>query len=141
QRDGARTPMPWSADGPLCGFSTREPWLPLGDEHRSLAVAIQDDVPDSILNLFRKIMQLRSSSPALLRGSIEFLPSPPDTLLLVRRTAGGAAAWCSINFTNHPVAMSLPIEMAAPADVIVGSLRCEDGALLIEPFSGAIKAS
>jgi alpha-glucosidase len=141
QRDGARTPMPWSAGGPLCGFSTREPWLPLGDEHRSLAVAIQDDDPDSILNLFRSIMQLRSSSPALLRGSIEFLPSPPDTLLLVRRTAGGAAAWCSVNFTDRPVAMSFPIEMAVPANVMVGSLRHEDGALLIEPFSGALRAS
>jgi hypothetical protein len=36
---------------------------------------------------------------------------------------------------------SLPIEMAVPADVRVGSLRHEDGALLIEPFSGALRAS
>ncbi|MBU2417894.1 MAG: alpha-glucosidase, partial [Alphaproteobacteria bacterium] len=27
-RDGARTPMPWSADQPHAGFSTAEPWLP-----------------------------------------------------------------------------------------------------------------
>ena len=27
-RDGARTPMPWSADAPNLGFSTGTPWLP-----------------------------------------------------------------------------------------------------------------
>jgi alpha-glucosidase len=30
-RDGARTPMPWSSTAPNLGFSTGEPWLPLGE--------------------------------------------------------------------------------------------------------------
>ena len=38
-RDGARTPMPWNSAAPHLGFSTGEPWLPLGETHRALAIA------------------------------------------------------------------------------------------------------
>src|SRR5690606_1905771 len=40
-RDGCRTPMPWRRDAPHAGFSTAEPWLPVPDAHRALAVDLQ----------------------------------------------------------------------------------------------------
>jgi glycosidase len=43
-RDPVRTPMPWSnATG--AGFSTGEPWLPLGPDHRDVNVAVQATDP------------------------------------------------------------------------------------------------
>src|SRR3546814_5924196 len=37
-RDGARTPLPWAAGESHAGFSSVDPWLPLGAAHGDLAV-------------------------------------------------------------------------------------------------------
>ena len=41
-RDGARTPMPWSDEGPYLGFGTAKPWLPVGEAHRALSGSRQE---------------------------------------------------------------------------------------------------
>jgi alpha-glucosidase len=47
-RDGCRTRIPWSGTAPHAGFSSAqagEPWLPIPDAHRPLAVdrQVSDD--------------------------------------------------------------------------------------------------
>lgn len=138
RRDGARTPMPWTVSGASCGFTAGEPWLPLGDAHRLLAVEAQHDDPNSILNLFREVMQRRRQMPAMVHGSIEFCPSPPDTLAIVRRTRNGEVAWCAINFSDHQAEILLPAEDHGEAQLIVGAMTRDGPALVIEPFSGAL---
>jgi alpha-glucosidase len=54
-RDGARHPMQWSRDG---GFTAGTPWLPMVDPERR-NVADQRDDPDSLLNLYRKLITSR----------------------------------------------------------------------------------
>ncbi|QOC24140.1 alpha-glucosidase [Wenzhouxiangella sp. AB-CW3] len=82
-RDGCRTPIPWNAS-PLAGFSTAEPWLPIPDSHRRLAVEDQSSTPDSILNRFRKLIAWRQRQPALRGGSIRFLDTPEPVLMFLR---------------------------------------------------------
>ena len=55
-RDPARTPMQWS-DEPGAGFTTGEPWLPLGD--LSVNAEAQRADPGSMLNLHRELIALR----------------------------------------------------------------------------------
>ena len=50
-RDGCRTPMVWSLQAPNGGFSAVQPWLPISHEHLQLAVAAQDDDPDSLVGV------------------------------------------------------------------------------------------
>jgi alpha-glucosidase len=69
-RDPERTPMPWNSD-PKAGFTSGEPWLPLG-EHRRRNVAAQRDDPGSVLNLTRELIALKKR----LRGPYEPLPAP-----------------------------------------------------------------
>ena len=57
-RDPERTPMPWDGS-PLAGFTTGKPWLPLGPDHASANVAAMSKSPDSILNLYRRLIELR----------------------------------------------------------------------------------
>ncbi|MCP6105870.1 hypothetical protein NL392_35540, partial [Klebsiella pneumoniae] len=52
-RDGARTPMPWAADGENLGFGSGKPWLPAGETHRPLAVDRQERDPGSLLHFTR----------------------------------------------------------------------------------------
>ena len=58
-RDGCRVPIPWRTDGPSFGFGNGSAWLPLPHSFGPLSVEAQDDDPDSILNLYRRALDLR----------------------------------------------------------------------------------
>jgi alpha-glucosidase len=88
-RDGARTPMPWTAANASAGFSTSvDTWLPVDDAHRPLAVDRQEADPDSMLNFTRKLIALRRSSAALREGAATVLDAPEGVLMFERETAG-----------------------------------------------------
>jgi len=55
-RDASRTPMLWNR-GRHGGFTTGEPWLPVGQTHRNVQDQLAD--PDSPLNLTRRLIQLK----------------------------------------------------------------------------------
>jgi alpha-glucosidase len=87
-RDGARTPMPWSADAPFAGFSTTEPWLPIEPRHRDLAVDRQEADPFSVLHFTRDFLAWRKRHPALIRGDIRFLDLREPVLAFERLSEG-----------------------------------------------------
>jgi alpha-glucosidase len=87
-RDGARTPMVWSDNAPHGGFSSVEPWLPVGEDHALLAVARQDSDPDSLLNVTRRLIALRQTQPALRLGQLTIIDASGDLLLFTREWAG-----------------------------------------------------
>ncbi len=64
-RDGVRVPLPWQGDAPPFGFSASKSWLPQPASWRELTVAAQNEKADSTLNLYRKLLRLRRSHPAL----------------------------------------------------------------------------
>ncbi|AWN38637.1 alpha-amylase family glycosyl hydrolase [Methylobacterium radiodurans] len=100
-RDPERTPMQWEA-APQAGFSTAEPWLPLSADHETRNVECLQDVPGSILTLYRHLLALRREHPALAVGSYRTVPlglpdlfaydrADGDTLLRVILNLGDAA--------------------------------------------------
>jgi len=84
-RDGARTPMPWSAQDAQAGFSTAKPWLPIADEHYALAVERQERDPKSLLNFTRKLIALRNHNEALLTGTLQVIAATDAVLAFERR--------------------------------------------------------
>ncbi|MCX4028390.1 alpha glucosidase [Endozoicomonas sp. SM1973] len=83
-RDGCRTPMPWQQDQINAGFSQVKPWLPVPAEHYIKSVDGQINDPDSLLSIYRSLLAWRKQQPALVTGTIQFLPSPQDTLFFTR---------------------------------------------------------
>jgi alpha-glucosidase len=65
--DYARTPMPWNSEREA-GFSTGTPWLPIDGLARRKNVELQESQPDSVLNMYRHLIHLRRTSPALNLG-------------------------------------------------------------------------
>jgi alpha-glucosidase len=66
-RDPERTPMRWN-DSKYAGFSETEPWLPVGPEVEEINVATQKEKDGSLLSLYKKLIKLRQSEPALYGG-------------------------------------------------------------------------
>ncbi|XP_070501520.1 maltase 1-like [Chironomus tepperi] len=57
-RARVRTPMQWdnSTNG---GFSSNEPWLPVGEKYATVNVASQTGVPGSHLEIYRSLQKMR----------------------------------------------------------------------------------
>jgi alpha-glucosidase len=82
-RDPVRTPMPWDASA-NCGFTTGEPWLPLGADHAERSVDAQRHDPDSMLALTRALLELRRREPALSVGDWAPIVAEGDVLVYAR---------------------------------------------------------
>src|SRR5215204_6025164 len=104
-RDPVRTPMPW--DGTLhAGFTAGHPWLPIAEANRVINVAAQQDDPSSMLALYRGLLALRRSEPALSVGA--YVPiAATDRVLAYERRFHERRLLIVLNFSRQP----LPFEM------------------------------
>lgn len=59
-RDHARTPMQWNGSV-NAGFTSGTPWLKVNENYKEINVAKQEEDPDSVLNYYKKAIQLRKS--------------------------------------------------------------------------------
>jgi alpha-glucosidase len=123
-RDGCRTPMQWSSE-PHAGFSTADPWLPLASDWRRENVENQRADANSILNLYRRLIALRRSSPALTRGAYHPIAASGDLLVFIR-TEGDERVLVALNLGGEPVAFELK-EGSLQGRLLVSSLGDRDG--------------
>ncbi|KAF1707964.1 alpha-glucosidase family protein [Pseudoxanthomonas sacheonensis] len=138
-RDGCRTPMPWTS-GANAGFTSGQPWLPVADTHRALAVEVQERDPASTLNSARAFLRWRKTMPALQWGDIRFLDTPEPILAFVR-SFDGRRLLAVFNLSAEAVEWPVPADMRARSigghGLVEGSL---DGDLLRLPARGVFYA-
>ena len=73
-RDNARTPMQWSSSE-NAGFTTGEPWIKVNPNHVDINVEAQEADPNSVLNYYRHLIQLRKREDVIRDGDYtEILP-------------------------------------------------------------------
>jgi alpha-glucosidase len=94
-RDGCRTPMVWASNEPNGGFTTGEPWLPVPDIHRAMAVDAagpRGSVYEFYRASWRSARRTRSSPRAdRVRRCAE------DVVLSMIRDDGNEAIFCAFN--------------------------------------------
>ena len=78
--------MQWNAAA-NAGFTTGKPWLPLAPDYREVNVAAQRDAPGSMLRLYRELIALRRSEPALAVGRFDAIKTEGDVLAYIRRAS------------------------------------------------------
>jgi alpha-glucosidase len=110
-RDPERTPMPWTGT-PGGGFTTGEPWLPLGEHNLARSVAAQRDDPGSMLALHRRLIELRRRETALAVGTYRPVPAQGDALAY-RRAADGRELLVALNLGATPQRLALPEDLGA----------------------------
>ena len=105
-RDGCRTPMPWTHQENLAGFSHAKTWLPIPSAHKECAVSLQENDSGSILNAYRKFMHWRKQQPCLRLGDIEFVAAAEDYVVFIR-SFGSEKLLCAFNFSASAQVISL----------------------------------
>ena len=97
--------MQW--DGSLhAGFTVGEPWLPISDDYAVVNVRAEDDDPSSFLTLYRRLLKLRRSHPALSIGEYKPLAANDDLLAYVRHTRDERIL-VALNLGGKPCALFL----------------------------------
>jgi alpha-glucosidase len=109
-RDPARTPMPW--DGSIQGgFTSGSPWLPLSPDAASINVATQQRHPSSILNLYRRLLDLRRAEPALTLGLYEAGRTTEEVMWYVRQWRASRLL-IALNFSPETRMIRMPPDEA-----------------------------
>jgi alpha-glucosidase len=135
-RDPQRAPMRWNG-GRQAGFTSGEPWLPLGDkvEERNVARLASDE--RSLLSLYRRLLQLRRQEPALQAGELVPVRSRND-ILTYRRVCGGENILVALNTIHQP----RKLEWDGAGQLMLSTYLDEGkpiaGPLLLRPDEGII---
>ena len=106
-RDNGRTPMQWDSSE-HSGFTLGNPWLPVNDNYKFVNVDIEDKNPNSVLNHFRSMVQLRKENPVLVYGAYQLLQAEHPDIYAFTRTLGDQKVLVFLNFTNHDSTIELP---------------------------------
>lgn len=106
-RDSARTPVQWDSSA-YAGFSKKKPWFFVNPNYTAVNVAAEEKNPDSILNFYRKCLNLRKNSRTLIYGSYrEYFPKDPE-VYIYERSMGNIRYLIICSFVKHKVFMLVP---------------------------------
>jgi alpha-amylase len=86
--ENLRTPMPWSAD-PVAGFSLANAWRAPNADFQTKNVSALEKDPGSLLNLYRRYIQIRNDNPALAWGDYTpVMTESSDVIAFIRHAKG-----------------------------------------------------
>ncbi|MFB5661504.1 alpha-glucosidase [Alteribacillus sp. HJP-4] len=118
-RDNSRTPMQWSAEA-NAGFTTAGtvPWLKINSNYKKINVADQRQDKTSILQYYKKMIQLKKNHDLFTYGIYELLLENHEQLFAYTRKNGQETAVIISNLTPLPAEwdvseLSLPEERLA----------------------------
>ncbi|MBN9144427.1 MULTISPECIES: glycoside hydrolase family 13 protein [unclassified Novosphingobium] len=106
-RDPERSPMQWSA-GKEAGFTTGDPWLPVGRSAATVNVARQRADAGSLYHWYARLLQLRKTNAAMRSGAYVPLESGnSEVLAYARRDAGGNGVLVLLNMSAQPQTLEI----------------------------------
>jgi alpha-amylase len=98
-----RTPMQWTP-GDHAGFTTGSPWEDPSMSYAEATVADETADPNSLLALYRSLIQLRNQHAALRVGSLTLVSSHSSKVLAYLRQSQEETVLVLINLDNNPQA-------------------------------------
>ena len=107
ERDAERSPMQWNTST-YAGFSNSMPWVPIAANHSTVNVEVEKTKNQSMLELFRKLVHLRSNHEALKYS--RYIPlNSSDSVFAFKRDKQDAdnVALILINFDDFEVTENL----------------------------------
>jgi len=122
-----RRPMQWSAENQGAGFTDGRPWRPPYKDYETRNVAEQKDDPDSLLNHYRSLINLRNNHEALRIGDWALVETGSDQLIAFMRSAETESLLVLINPDRNTVQdyeLSLqtgPLQSGSEIQLLFGS--------------------
>jgi oligo-1,6-glucosidase len=107
-RDHARTPMQWD-DSANAGFTTGpKPWLAVNPRFKEINAKQSVADPNSIYQYFKRMIELRKKTPALIYGDYRDLDPENNSIFVYTRTLGADKYLVVLNLSKNDIAYTLP---------------------------------
>ena len=110
-RENGRTPFQWDTTE-NAGFTTGKPWLKVNSNHNIINAEAQEKDPNSVLNYFRQLVQLRKQNLTLVYGAYTLLDKDNPDVFAYTRELDGKKLLILLNFSEKNTAYTLPISTA-----------------------------
>lgn len=138
-RDNGRTPMQW--DNTLnAGFSAGKPWLPVNENYKTLNVETETKNSESVLNHFKKMVELRKENPVLVHGKYELFQAEHPTIYGYTREKDGVKMLVLLNFSENNSEITIDgATKDTPVEINNYTyLKMENSTLILMPYQAVI---
>ena len=135
-RDNGRTPMQWSAEE-NGGFTEGTPWLEVNKNYKVINAESQETNPNSPLNYFRKMVQLRKNELALVYGDYAIIDADNSNVYAYKRSFEGTELLVMLNFKEFDDEVECDIDFQSATVLISNYVNGESNGVL-RPYEAKI---
>ncbi len=132
-RDNGRTPMCWTAEE-NAGFTSGKPWIEVIPGYKRINVATEEKDKDSVLNFYRKMIELRHSDDTLVYGDFKLAKEKWKNVLAYYRISEKATYYIEINLTSS--VQKKPVTTNGFYKIITNVRLCDNDSLA--PFEANV---
>jgi alpha-glucosidase len=136
-RDGERTPMQWDSSE-NAGFSKAKPWLPVPPTYKTHNVADENKDSNSVLEFYKKVLELRHTNRALLDGNYTPVNEGDANVLSYLRLYKGGGVVVVLNMTGTSQTVKLELKgkgfVSAKRLLTTGEASMQEDEVSIEPY-------
>ncbi len=124
-RDNARTPMQWD-DGQEASFTTGTPWIQVNPNYKDINVAQQLEDPNSVLNYYKELIQVRKQNDVLVYGDYHLILEDHPEIYAYTRTLGDEKVLVVLNFFGKTPEFKCPEDLVVEApELLISNYEVE----------------
>ena len=138
-RENSRTPLQW--DNTLnAGFSTAEPWKRVNPNYTEINVKQQLQDPNSVLNHFKKMTQIRKENKVLTYGTYTVIDEEHPNIYAYTRSDSTTTKTVLLNFSSEPSSIEIKGISSSAKPIInnYNNLLIENNTVTLEPYQAVI---
>lgn len=135
-RDNGRTPFQWNSDE-KSGFTTGNPWIKINENCKTINVATEEKDPNSCLNYFRRMVQLRKTNKTLVYGKYTLLDKQNKKVYGYTRGEGSNKILVLLNFSKDQVFWDITDNLKLSDTVLINnysSLQKDNKTVNLNPY-------
>jgi oligo-1,6-glucosidase len=137
-RDNGRTPMQWNTTT-SAGFSTNpKTWLKTNPNYVQINAEAQEKDPNSILNYFRAMVQMRKTTPALIHGDWALVDAENPNIFAYTRTLDSKKILILLNFTKNAAAVNIGDLNIQASKILMNNYPDFDKKMILKPYQAVV---
>ena len=135
-RDNGRTPFQWNSNT-NAGFTTGTPWIKVNKNYTKINEAAENKDPNSVLNYFRKIVNLRKENMILVYGKYTLLDKDNPDVYAYTRELNGRKWLILLNFKSKASTFNTNIDLKKEK-LLLDNYSTPSLSKTLQPYEAAI---
>ncbi|MEI2665513.1 glycoside hydrolase family 13 protein [Rossellomorea sp. LJF3] len=140
-RDNSRTPMQWSA-GENSGFTTGTPWMKVNPNYKTINVEAQEKDEKSILNFYKKMIQLKKREDVFTYGIYDLLLEKDKQIYAYTRTGENTSMVVITNLSTKNAVCDLGKLNVSSENLLLNNYEVENhgelSKLTLKPYEARV---